>query len=440
MSSKKVSPRRLKGFQDYTPEIMEKRLMILQTARNLAKCAGFQEIATPALEYAEVLLGVGGETDKQVFRFTDGGERDVAMRYDLTVPFARYAAENYGQLPIPFKRLQIGDVWRAEKPQKGRYREFCQCDIDIIGVDTLSADLEILLTVSKILLKIIPVPFTISCNNRVILSFLIRKILGLHDEKSEQEALILLDKLDKQGKESVVKQFSENLNVPEIKSSELLDLISTFHQDNVSSLTKFFEDAEIKETWKRFEETLKIMQEMTRGTHCKIEMNLSIARGLAYYTGIVYETTVDNVSGFGSVCSGGRYNNLAERFVDHDMPGVGISIGVDRLTALLMEKEGVQAQAPAQVYIAVAGPDCVADAFKLASRLRDSGISVDLSLKEQKLGSQFKNADKRGFHWVVVVGGDEVKAQLYPLKNMKTGVEEKGLSVDKIIAGVSGCF
>lgn len=436
MGSAKVAPRRLKGFQDYSPEIMARRLMIMQTARDIAHRAGFLEIATPALEYSEVLLGVGGETDKQVFRFMDGGERDVAMRYDLTVPFARYAAENYGQLPLPFKRLAIGDVWRAEKPQKGRFREFCQCDIDIIGVDSLSADVEILLTVMQMLTRIVKAPFTISCNNRKILSFLIRKLLGLNDEDSEQQALILLDKLDKQGKDSVVKQFSENLNVDAEKSSELIDLLGSFREEDPDSLTRLFDEPAIKEEWIRFQQTLQIVQNLTGKSVGKVVMNLSIARGLAYYTGIVYETTVDGVSGFGSICSGGRYDNLAERFVDHEMPGVGISIGVDRLTALLTEKEGEQAKAPAEVFIALASGDAVACAFDLANFLRESGISTDLALREQKLGTQFKNADKKGFPWVIAVGSEEATNKLFPLKNMKTGLELRSLSKEKLIEAI----
>lgn len=436
MGSKKVDPRRLKGFQDYSPEVMSRRLMILQTARDMAHRAGFNEIGTPALEYSEVLLGVGGETDKQVFRFMDGGERDVALRYDLTVPFARYAAENYGQLPLPFKRLQIGDVWRAEKPQKGRFREFCQCDIDIIGVDSLAADAEILLTVSQILNRAIKAPFTISCNNRKLLSYLIRKMLGLQDANSEQEALIILDKLDKVGKDNVVKMFSEKLNVQSSQSASLIDLLSSFREENATSLTKHFDEPEIQAEWKRFQDTIHLIQELTQGGHAKVVMNLSIARGLAYYTGIVFETTVDGVQGFGSVCSGGRYDNLAERFVDHELPGVGISIGVDRLTALLMEREGTQTKAPAEVFIAIASNDVVPYAFKLANKLRESGISADLALKDQKLGNQFKSADKRGFAWVLALGSDEVASQTYSLKNMKTGQEQKGLSFEKLLSSL----
>lgn len=429
----KVTPRKLKGFQDYSPEVMRQRLSIIEQARKAASQAGFYEIATPALEYAEVLLGVGGETDKQVFRFMDGGERDVALRYDLTVPFARYASENFGKLSLPFKRLQIGDVWRAEKPQKGRFREFSQCDIDIIGVDSLSADAEILLTVLNILNPVIKAPFTISCNNRKILSFLIKKILHLHESEKEQEALILLDKFDKIGKDSLIQLFEETLSASKEKTGELLELLTAFNQDNPKSILQYFDNDDIKLEWKRFEQTIKIVQDLSSHDFGKVKINLSIARGLAYYTGIVFETTVDGVIGFGSICSGGRYNNLTERFVDHELAGVGISIGVDRLTALLMEKQDSSFKISADIYIAVAGEDNIPEAFKLALDLRREGFSVDLALKDQKLGSQFKHADKRGFNSVIVLGSDEVKNQTYTLKNMKTGIEKKELKWNELL-------
>lgn len=422
--NKKVSPRRLKGFQDYSPEVMAKRLHIMSKAREIAGRAGFQEVGTPALEYAEVLLGVGGETDKQVFRFMDGGERDVALRYDLTVPFARYASENYGKLPLPFKRLQIGEVWRAEKPQKGRYREFAQCDIDIIGVDSLSADLEILVTVQGILSQVIGGAFTISCNHREILSYLIRKFLDVGDEETEQKVLIVLDKLDKIGVKGIIELLTKDLNIDSKKSAALLEVLSGFDVENSSKLTKHFEDSEILKVWERFEKTIRIASRFS-GENANIKIDLSIARGLAYYTGIVFETTVDGVKGFGSVCSGGRYNNLAERFTKYEMPGVGISIGVDRLTALLLDEEDKATKVPAGVFIAVADKTSVETAFEIAVMLRSGGISVDVVLKDQKLGAQFKNADKRGYASVITVGSEEIKTGLFSIKNMKTGDEKK---------------
>ena len=259
----------------------------------------------------------------------------------------------------------------------------------------------------------------------------------MHDANSEQAALILLDKLDKQGRDSIVAQFSDNLSVDAKHTNELLDLLGSFRADNTASLTKYFDEPAIKEEWTRFQQTLQIVQDLSADSVGKVVMNLSIARGLAYYTGIVYETTVDGVSGFGSICSGGRYDNLAERFIDQDLPGVGISIGVDRLTALLCEKEGTQTKAPADVYIAVASSDAVSSAFALANFLREAGISTDIALREQKLGTQFKNADKRGFPWVIAVGGEEAASRLFPLKNMKTGVELKGLSREKLLEELS---
>ncbi len=428
----KVAARKLKGFQDYPPDLMRQRLAIMQTAREIAKRAAFSEIATPALEHAEVLLGVGGETDKQVFRFMDGGERDVALRYDLTVPFARYVSENYGKISMPFKRLQIGDVWRAEKPQKGRFREFCQCDLDIIGADSAAADIEILSTFHQILTKIIPTSFTMACNDRKILSALIYKILEVKDSGAEQQALLILDKLAKQGKASVSMLLFENLAVSESRTGELLDLILSFKQEEPAPLLSYLDD-EAKKMWQRFEETIKIVQDLAQGSLGKVVMDLSIARGLAYYTGVVFETTVDTVQGFGSICSGGRYNQLAERFIDQPLPGVGGSIGVDRLTALLIEKEPMQAQAPAQVFLAIAANDGLSYAYKILKKLRDSGISADLVLKDQKLGAQFKFANKQAYPWVLTIGSDEIAAGTYSLRNMLLGTEERGLNWEALL-------
>ena len=430
----KVNPRRLKGFQDYPPEIMAKRLAIMQAARELAHISGYHEIATPALEYSEVLLGVGGETDKQIFRFMDGGERDVALRYDLTVPFARYVAENFGNLALPFKRLQIGDVWRAEKPQKGRYREFCQCDFDIIGADTLGADVEILHTFYEVLDKVVPSSFTISCNHRKILSYVVRKILGLKEKTEEDQALIILDKLSKQGKDSVLAIFGESLGVPEARGRELLDLISSFRQDDANSLLEILDD-ETKLVWQRFRETLSIAQDLSQGRG-KLAIDLSVARGLAYYTGIVFETTVDDAMGFGSICSGGRYDNLAERFINQALPGVGASIGVDRLVALLLDKAGELKKTSTQVFLAIATEDALRYAFQTVGRLRKLGISSELALKGQKIAHQFKQADKRGYPWVVTVGTEEVSTQTYTLRNMAAGTEEKSVSWDQMLTKV----
>lgn len=427
----KVVPRRLKGFQDYTPELMALRLMIINVAREVARKAGFSEIGTPALEYAEVLLGVGGETDKQVFRFLDGGERDVALRYDLTIPFARYAAENSGKILFPFKRLQIGDVWRAEKPQKGRYREFCQCDIDIIGVDSRNADVEILLSAHEMLSNILDRPFTISCNNRKILSFFIHKFLGISGGEQEEQALIILDKIEKIGPENIINDLFLKLNVAHNRSEKLLTTLNEVKGQDPSVITDLFDEPAIKSHWLRFLETIKIVQELTNN-HGKVVIDLSIARGLAYYTGIVYETTVDDIVGFGSICSGGRYDNLAERFINQPMPGVGISIGVDRLAALLFEHSDKKEMGVPKVFIAIAEEGITDDAFKLAKKLRDFGVTTDIALKEQKLGAQFKYADKRGFAYVLPLGSHELLQGLFTLKNMKTGEEHRGLDFNEL--------
>ncbi|MBI2603595.1 MAG: histidine--tRNA ligase [Deltaproteobacteria bacterium] len=430
----RVTPRRLKGFQDYGPDVMAKRLAILAAARKVAHRANFVEIATPALEYAEVLLGVGGETDKQVFRFLDGGERDVAMRYDLTVPFARYTAENFGTLIFPFKRLQIGDVWRAEKPQKGRFREFMQCDLDIIGTNAVAADLEIVACFYDILSQIVPSSFTIACNDRQILSTLIKKIFELREQSEEEQALIILDKLGKQGANSVLSLLREQLKVDETKGQKLLALMSTSDEGTrETAIAPYFESPEEKAIWKRFQETLQILRELCTLDKGKIVFDLSIARGLAYYTGLVFETTVDGVEGFGSICGGGRYDNLAGRFTQQILPGIGASLGVDRLAALLMEKEGAKESWEGEVFIAVATEDALSYAFQIAAELRRKGFVVETTLKQQKLSQQFKFANRKAFPVVLTVGEEEKHSRTVSLRDMRAGEEQKGINLESLV-------
>ncbi len=277
------------------------------------------------------------------------------------------------------------------------------------------------------------VPFTIACNNRKVLSHLICRILGLVTIQEEEHALILLDKLDKQGPDSIVALFAEQLQVPEPQVRKLLSVLTGFRQAEPSSLLEYFDTKASQEEWARFQQTITILQELAQGSLGKFVINLSIARGLAYYTGIVYETTVDGVQGFGSISSGGRYDNLAARFSNQVLPGVGGSIGVDRLTALLSEKEACQKKAPTEVFVAIATDDVLSYAFKLVKHLRDAGIATDLALRNQKLGAQFKTANKLGFAWVVTVGDEEKTQQIYSLKNMATGAEEK-LSLADLLA------
>ncbi len=430
---KKIEPRRLKGFQDYMPDVMEIRSGFQAAIRLQAKLAGFREIGTPALEFAETLLGQGSdESDKQVYRFEDQGGRKVALRFDLTIPFARFVAENQGVLVFPFKRLQIGDVWRGENTQKGRYREFCQCDLDIIGVDSANADVEVLSCIYRILCGFDLGGFTMRLGNRVLLSALLVKAFPGIDGAGETAALIALDKIDKIGGEAVA-QLLAKIHCATLDSAKSLLVCVQAKDSSGGTDTAVLESylsgnesglAELQ----RMKTILAIMSAVAASAiGGKVRLDMSIARGLAYYTGVVYETTLDGLPGFGSISSGGRYNNLVERFVNRSLPGVGGSIGLDRLLAGLDELGKLGAVKSDMVFIAVATEDALESAASLAGVLRAAGVACDIGMTPGKVGNQFKHADRLGCQLVVTLGTSEVQTDTYNLKNMKTGVEARGL-------------
>ncbi len=440
---------------------MRARFAIMDIVRDVAAEAGFHPVGTPALEYLSVLLGQGGEeTDKQVYRFKDHGGRDVGLRFDLTVPFARFVAEHQAELAFPFKRVQIGDVWRGENTQKGRYREFCQCDLDIIGVNSMSSDIEILLCIHRILTKVNFGSFTIKVGNRPLLSSLIRATMPNLSHEKETSALIALDKLEKIGEKEVlnllvtlVSSSTQDAQIPHetcLKGPQrLLDLLKAKTSSNESDLdaviNAFSHDQEALAEAERLKTTLLVLKNLTKDSPGKFALDISIARGLGYYNGIVYETTIDELPGFGSISSGGRYNDLASRFMSRQLPGVGGSVGLDRLIAGLEELEESKGPGGSQlipktvsnmVFVAVATHDSIPYAFTIAQKLRAAGIKVDIGLTEGKLGHHFKHADRLGCRLVITVGTSEKESSSYSLKHMKTGTEEKSLPLSSIIEKV----
>lgn len=416
----RVKPRKLKGFRDYPPELMVPRQHLMDKMRHQAALLGFQQIDTPALEYGETLLGQGGgDTDKEVYRFIDHGDREVALRFDLTVPFARFVAEHQGTMLLPFKKLQIGLVWRGEKPQKGRYREFYQCDLDIIGVDSEAADIEILGAFQTILSDMNIGPFTIRVGNRGLLTAVINECLPGLDEKAIKSLLIAIDKLEKIGADKVVHLMTTTIDgTTEAGTRQLIakitgDAFTAIASDNAELI--------------KYRATIECLQAMASlSGNGKIVPDLSIARGLAYYTGIVFETVLDELPMFGSICSGGRYNDLASRFSSKELPGVGGSIGLDRLIACLEELGRLPTCTGTEVFVAIASDDGRPYAFEIASVLRNAGISTDIGM-QKKLKKQFNFADKSGAKHVITVGGTELENRVYSLKTLATGAEERDL-------------
>jgi len=433
----RVEARRLKGFRDLLPGVAASKEKIIQIARQEAYLAGFQPIATPALEYADILVGSGGgETEKEVYKFQDHGERLVGLRFDLTVPFARFVAEHQNELAFPFKKFQVDEVWRGEKPQKGRYRQFCQADLDIVGADSVAADFEVISTLLRIIEGTVNQPFTMMLSHRAVISGLIKHFFPAFDTAGENSALIALDKLGKVGAEIVQNMLVQIPGGTEAGAKSFLQVISrkdaAGHSDLAAIGDVVASDAVAAGGIARLDELIALLSPVIPKSG-KVLVDLSVARGLGYYTGVVFETTIDSLPGFGSVSSGGRYDQLLSRFTNRSLPGVGGSLGVDRVLGALEELQKIPTTAAAKVYVAIATEDAQTYGIQLALELRQSGIATDYALSAGKLGNQFKYADKNGCPLVVTVGSDELKAQQFSLKNMRTGMEEKGLAAAGLV-------
>lgn len=417
----KIKPQTLKGFRDFLPESMLAREQLMQTARDVYRSFGFAPIDTPALEYTEILLGKGGdESDKQMFRFTDQGNRDVSMRFDLTVPFARFAAQHLNELGTPFKRYHLGSVWRAEKPQKGRYREFVQCDFDTIGTTSNAAEIETLMVIHELMDRIGCGEFQIRVNNRKVLNGLLQKL-----ELTEQSVSVLraLDKLPKIGRDAVLAEM-EGQSISSAQAEQVLDF-AELTGTPAELLTQVEQMVSGKETGETGIAQLRELFEVatTAGLPAsRINLDLSIARGLDYYTGTIYETFLDELPGIGSVCSGGRYDNLAELFTSQPLPGVGASLGLDRLLAAMEELGKLElSSTPSQILVTVFDPAWVADSFRIAKKLRENGLSVEVYTDQKKLGKQFQYADKKGIPLVLIAGEEERSSGQWQVKDLQSG-------------------
>jgi histidyl-tRNA synthetase len=442
VSALSIEARKLKGFRDFLPVQARMRQRITDCMRRFAIEAGFQQIDTPALEYLDVLLGNdAGETEKEVYRFKDHGERDVGLRFDLTIPFARFVTEHYASLPLPFKKLQIGDVWRGEKPQKGRYRQFCQADVDIIGADSAVADFEIISCIYKTLAEFLPKSFTIRINHRAILSGLIHAELGAISALQESEVLIAIDKLAKIGADAVADVIHKQLGVNSDQCLRLIQRLVEIDSEDHTVWQQLIRDVQAKSPQlladvQRVRDTMELISQITTSPQHRVICDLRIARGLGYYTGIVFETTIDDLKGFGSIASGGRYNDLVGRFGKYQLAGVGGSIGVDRLLAALEDMEAFEALPPVRVFVAIATEDAVSYAVGIASELRSAQISTDIATKLGKLGNQFKYADQAGATLVITVGTTEMQQERLRIKQLNTGTESADIPRNELLAKV----
>ena len=416
----RIKPQTLRGFRDFLPDQMMAREQLIDIARSVYRSYGFAPIDTPALEYAEVLLGKGGEeSDKQVFRFTDQGERDVAMRFDLTVPLARFAAQYSQELGTPFRRYHIGPVWRGERPARGRFREFIQCDFDTIGTLSNSADIETLFVINDLFERIGIERFTVRVNNRKVLNGLL-EICGLQDKAVA--ILRSLDKLDKIGRDAVQVEMQEKAGIPPEAATRVLDLAQLKGSPDQILLA-------LESMLKGSETGQQGLQHLSELFACiapcgwpsdRVLLDVSIARGLDYYTGTIYETILTDLPGIGSVCSGGRYDNLAELFTSQQLPGVGASLGLDRMLAALEELGRTQkATTPAPVLVTMLDPGHLSKYLQMGRTLRKAGIGAEVFPEARNLGRQMKYADRRGFRFCLIAGEDEFIAGRWQVRDLK---------------------
>ena len=424
----KMTPRTLSGFMELLPQPQQQMERMMQILRETYALYGFTPLDTPIIEASEVLLAKGGgETEKQIYRFQKG-DADLALRFDLTVPLAKYVALHGGELSFPFRRYQIGKVYRGERAQRGRFREFYQADIDVIGDGKLDITNEaeipsiIYQTFTRLGLK----RFQIRVNNRKILNGFYA-MLGL----TEQSGAIMrtVDKLDKIGPNKVRELLLSDCGLREDQAAEILKFIAITgsNAEVLAALEGYMGRHELFDTGlSELKTVVKYLADFGVPEE-NFAVDLTIARGLDYYTGTVYETTLLDHPEIGSVCSGGRYDNLAEYYTDRQLPGVGISIGLTRLFYVLGEQGMLNPDlptAPADVLVLPMTED-LAPAISLSTRLRGAGVRTQLYTEQKKFKAKMNYADKIGVPYVIFLGDDEIAAGVVACKDMKTGEQTK---------------
>lgn len=457
---KRVTPRIPGGFPEYLPGDQIRFNRMLGTVKSVYELFGFLPLETPAVEFTEVLLAKGGgETDKQVYRLyaksdsADQGESTKtapesngaadkksayidtgrSLHFDLTVPLARYVAQRQNDLVFPFRRYQMQKVWRGEGPQKGRYREFYQCDVDVIGTTSPLVDAEIPSIIDTVFQELGLPDYVIGVNNRKVLGGIFASF-GASKETSK-EALVALDKIDKIGREATSAALLE-LGFDQQQTDKLMSLVALrgAPKDVLAELTAYGFDGPL---FTQGLSELKLVADamdafgIPESRYC---VDLSIARGLDYYTGTVYETLLKGYPSAGSVCSGGRYDNLAEYYTATKLPGVGISIGLSRLFFVLKEIGFFQDEArpTSRVMLAIADPSARQYAMKLAAQFRQNGVNAEVYWEDAKLGKQIKYAQRLGIPYVAVVGGNEIETGTMALKVMASATQSSVIFEDAL--------
>ena len=421
MSHELIKPRTLSGFRDFLPEMMIPREQTMETARRVYRSYGFVPIDTPTLEYAEILCGKGSdETDRQMYRFQHG-KHDVAMRFDLTVPLARFVAQHHNELGMPFKRYHLGNVWRGERPQAGRYREFAQCDFDTIGTTSIASDIETVMVINDLIRAIGIEKFTIRVNNRKILNGLLEK-----SNLAEHSVAVLraLDKLPKIGHDKVKLEMLETTSARESQVDEILKLaeISGSNEQTLSQLGPLCSGNELAQ--QGLDQLVEVVQATAAVgiSNDNLCIDVSIARGLDYYTGTIVETFLNDLPSLGSICSGGRYDNLAQLYTKQKLPGIGASLGLDRLLAAMQQLNLIPpTKTTADVLIVQFDKNNLHQYLQLAANIRRSGICVEVFPEAKKLNQQFKYADRRGVQAVIIAGENEFSSGVVQIKWLADG-------------------
>ncbi len=427
----RVKPQILKGFRDYLPESMILRQRIITTFRTIFERHGYEPLDTPAIEYLEILTGKAGENERLMYRFQDHGGRDVGLRYDLTVPLARVAAMHQNELVVPFKRYHIAPVWRAEKPQRGRFREFWQCDADVVGSPSMMADAEsVAITVEA--LQAVGLPdFRIRINHRQLLASMAR-LAGVSGQHAGS-VYRAIDKLDKIGRDGVEKLLVES-GIEQEAASSMLDLVAV-QESFGETLDRLRDELTGDEA---AISALDDLAEMLAGLEAfevpedRYALDLSLARGLDYYTGPVFEAAVERPR-IGSVAGAGRYDGLIGSFSGRLVPATGLSLGIERIIEVVREHDLVASPSTvAQVFVAYF-PETVREAVALAASLRDTGIRCDLSLLAHRgLGEQMKYSGRKGVPLGIVVGPEEVSTDTVVIRDLKNGSQQRVGSAEAV--------
>lgn len=446
---KKITPTLPKGTRDFGPSEMKKREYLFKIFKDTFSLYGFNALETPSMENINVLNGkYGEEGDKLIFRILDSGDfiKDVdnieskdsnnlrkeiskkGLRYDLTVPFARYVSMNRDKITLPFKRYQIQNVWRADRPQKGRFREFYQCDVDYIGTKSIVCEAEIIDLVYSIFEKLKIQDFSVKLNNRKVL-FGIVETLSLQD--NFDKICIIIDKIDKIGKD----KFIEELKNIDLSKSQIEKLNSVlFFDGSNDDKIKFLKDFLSKSST-----GLEGINEIENLTTLSKEFifDINLARGLSYYTSSIFEVILDEKN-IGSLCGGGRYDDLTEIFGYKDISGIGISFGIERIYEIMKERNLFPDSINKKdtVLVCSMSEKYLDDSLRISSILRNNNISTDLYPDNPKLKKQLQYANNNDIPYVIIIGEDEVTSKLFTLKDMETGSQEK-LGIDEIISKVS---